>query len=235
VVFRERFRDGDYSHQPSWSVAEGRFWVDYQLGLRSRVEPYARRKPQNEEQQNSGSASDLFGAVMREVLRPKEGGAREESRRRVRSVPSEIFTRHAIGNAFAIRLRLRTVSDLPARIEFGPYQGDRREHGYRLIYKNRDGGGPAFELVRMQPWGSSVIFALDGAPRLDDGRTHRILWTRDSAGNMKVRLDGKPLFNAGDRGLSGNFQGLAVVNVSGDYGIGAVTVSDVPPVRRPPR
>ncbi len=235
VVFRERFRDGDYSHDPSWSVAEGRFWVDSQLGLRSRVEPYTLKQPRRESQQQSDSASDLLGTVLREMTRPRNGGDREQSRQRVRSRPAEIFTRQAIGGAFAIRLRLRTISDLPARIEFGPYQGDRRKEGYRLVYNNRDGSGAVFELVRMQSWGSSVIFALDGAPRLDDGHTHRILWTRDRAGNMKVRLDDKPLLSAADRGLSGEFQGLTIVNGSGDYGIGAVSVSDIPPMRRPRR
>lgn len=235
VVFRENFQDGDYRHDPSWSVAQGRFWVDARLGLRSRVEPTTAAEPPRSRQGQSDPASDLFGAVLREMMRPGDGGDRKESPRRVRSKPAEIFTRQAIGNAFAVRLRLRTVSDLPARIEFGPYQGDRREEGYRLVYHKRHGGGAVFELVRLQPWGSSVIFTLDGAPRLDDGRTHRILWTRDRVGNMKVRLDGKPLLSAVDRGLSGDFQGLTIVIGSGDYGIGAVSVSDIPPGRRPRR
>ncbi len=238
VVFRDRFRDGDYTYDPSWSVAQGRFWVDARRGLRSRVEPTTARQPHPSRQRQSDSSSDLFGAVLREIMRPGNGGGRQEpqqAQQPVRSTPAEIFTRQAIGNAFAVRLRLRTVSDLPARIEFGPYQGDQRKEGYRLVYDNRDGRGPVFELVRMQPWGSSVIFALDGAPRLDDGRTHRILWTRDRAGNMKIRLDGKPLLSAADRELSGDFQGLTIVNGGGDYGIGAVSVSDIPPERRPRR
>jgi len=233
--FRERFRDGDYSHDPAWSVAEGRFWVDSQLGLRSRVEPFTPKKPQEENRQQSDSASDLFGTVLREITRPKNGGGQDDSPQQVRSMPSEIFTRQAISDAFAVRLRLRTISNLPARIEFGPYRGDQRKEGYRIVYNNREGSGPVFELVRMQPWGSSVVFALEGAPRLDDGRPHGILWTRDRAGNMKVRLDGKPLLSAADRGVRGAFQGLTIVNGSGDYGIGAVTVSDIPPAGQPRR
>jgi hypothetical protein len=235
VVFRERFRDGDYSHDPAWSVAVGRFWVDGQLGLRSRVPPFTRKEPEKKSQQQTDTASDLFGTVLRELTRPKNSARQDSPLQPVRTTPSEIFIPQAIGDAFAVRLRLRTISNLPARIEFGPYRGDRRKEGYRLVYKNREGSGPAFELVRMQPWGSSVVFALDGAPRLDDGRTHRILWTRDRAGNMKVRLDGKSLLNAADRGVRGAFQGLTIVNGSGDYGIAAVTVSDIPPVRRPRR
>jgi hypothetical protein len=52
---------------------------------------------------------------------------------------------------------------------------------------------------------------------------------------MKFRLDGKPLLRTADRGLSVDFQGLAIVNASGDYAIGAISVSDIPPVRRPRR
>ena len=111
--------------------------------------------------------------------------------------------------------------------------------GAGRIAKDRARCQPCFPLrlqgLKLRPWGSSVIFALDGAPRLDDGRTHRILWTRDKAGNMKVRLDGKPLLKAADRGVRGAFQGLTMVNGSGDYGISAVTVSDIPPVHRPRR
>jgi hypothetical protein len=235
VVFRERFQDGDYRYNPSWSVAAGRFWVDSLLGLRTRVTPMARKEPREKSQQQSDVASDLLGTVLRELTRPKNSARRDDSQQQAGSTPSEIFTRQAIGNAFAVRLRLRTVSNLAARIEFGPYRGERRQEGYRLVYNNREGGGPVFELVRMQPWGSSVVFALDRAPRLDDGHVHRILWTRDRAGEMKVRLDGKPLLSAADSGVRGAFQGLTIVNGSGDYGIGAVTVSDIPPEHRPRR
>ncbi|MDX1484815.1 MAG: hypothetical protein R3229_10055, partial [Alphaproteobacteria bacterium] len=166
VVFRERFRDGDYARDPSWVVAVGRFWVDAQLGLRTRVEPFTREQPPAQTQSDS---QDLFGAVLRELARPKGDDQGSQDQRKAPSTPSEIFTNARIGNAFALRLRLRTVTDIPARIEFGPYQGPARKEGYRLVYHNREGSGPVFELVRLRPWGSSVIFALDRAPRLDDG------------------------------------------------------------------
>ncbi len=222
VVLRDRFRDGDYSYDPAWTVAAGRFWVDSRDGLRSRVEPYTRREPQ---QQQSGS-NDLLGTVLRELARPEGGGQAEAEK--VPSTPAVIFTRAAIGNAFAVRLRLQTVTNLPARIEFGPHLGAERNEGYRLVYHNRAQGGPVFELVQQRPWGSSVIFALDRAPRLDDGAVHRILWTRDAGGMMKVQLDGKPLLSARDRGLTRDFEGFTIVNSGGDYAITSVGVSDMP-------
>lgn len=235
VVFRDRFEDGDYTNDPSWSVAAGRFWIDSQLGLRSRVEPFSREESTQERGRQSDSASDLFGSVLREMTRPQDGDRRDDTRRRDRSAPAEIYTRQEIGDAFAVRLRLRTISNLPARIEFGPYQGDRREEGYRIAYSNSDRRGPVFELVRLQPWGSSVVFSVDKAPRLDDGKAHQILWTRDRSGNMTVRLDGKTLLAAPDRGVHGAFQGFAIVNHSGDYAIDTVAVSDIPPPAQPRR
>lgn len=235
VVFRERFEDGDYINDPSWSVVEGRFWVDRQLGLRSRVEPFTRKEPKRESQQQSDSAADLFGSVLREIARPETGDSQDGSQEKVPSAASEIYTRQPIGEAFAVRVRLRTISDLPARIEFGPFQGDRREGGYRIAYNNPVGGAPVFELVRVQPWGSSVVFSLDNSPRLDDGRAHQILWTRDGSGNMTVQVDGKRLLTAPDKGVRGNFQGLTIVNRSGDYAIDTVAVSDIPPPRMPRR
>lgn len=228
VVFQERFKDGDYTYNPAWTVAQGRFWVDSRLGLRTTVEPFERPTETSRPQQQSDT-TDIFGAVLREMTRPREGEAdsRREPERRVASTPSEIFTRGTIANGFALRLRLRTLSNLPARFEVGPYQGEDRKGGYRLIYHNRN-GATVIELVRMRPWGSSVVYTQEKAPMLDDGNSHVVLWTRDRGGNMKVTIDRKPLFSVADSGLSGNFQGLTIVNGGGDYGIAAVTVTDAP-------
>jgi len=228
VVFRERFRDGDYTRDPAWWVGHGRFWVDGQLGLRTMVEPFDRPKEKPQPQQKSES-TDLFGAVMRELTRPQGGEAesRRETERRVPSTPSEIYTRGTIANAFALRLRLKTLSNLPARLEVGPYQGRDRKEGYRLIYYNRN-GATVIEMVRMRPWGSSVVYTQQKAPILDDGRSHVVQWTRDRAGNMKVSVDQKLLFSVADTGLSGDFQGLTIINGGGDFGIAAVSVTDAP-------
>lgn len=235
TVFRDRFRDGDYNRDPVWSVAQGRFWVDRDLGLRSVVEPAAQgsgaAQPQDSQQQGqSDSTMDLFGTVLREMTRPPEdrerSGAQPAPAEPGPTAPAEIFISRTIGNAFALRLEFRTLSEMPARLEVGPYQGDARGEGYRLVYVNR--GGPAMEIVRLRPWGSSVVHALDQAPRLDDGDRHRILWTRDAEGNMKVSIDGKPLIATLDRGLDGPFQGVTIVNGGGDYGFALVSVSEVP-------
>jgi hypothetical protein len=234
VVFRERFRDGDYTRDPAWRVGHGQFWVDGQLGLRTTVEPFERPKEKPQPQQKSKSI-DLFGAVMREMTRPQGGEtqSRQQPERRVASTPSEIYTRGTIANGFALKLRLKTVSNLPARFEVGPYQGQDRKEGYRLIYYNRK-GATVIEMVRMRPWGSSVVYTQQKAPILDDGRSHVVQWTRDKGGNMKVSVDGKPLFSVADTGISGNFQGLTIVNGGGDYGIAAVSVTDAPKAS-PPR
>lgn len=228
VVFREMFQDGDYTRNPSWSVAQGQFWVDGQLGLRTTVEPFERPKETSQPKRQQES-TDLFGTVLRELTRPREGEteSRRQPERRVPSTPSEIFTRGTIANAFALSLRFRTVSNLPARIEVGPYQGETRKGGYRLIYYNRS-GARVIELVRMRPWGSSVVYSHEKAPMLDDGNSHVVLWTRDKGGNMKVSIDRKPLFSVVDSGLSGVFQGFTIVNGGGDYGIAAVTMTDAP-------
>ena len=89
VVFRERFKDGDYTRDPSWWVGHGRFWVDGQLGLRTTVEPFERPKETSQPQQKSES-TDLFGSVLREMTRPQGGETqtRREPERRVPSTPS---------------------------------------------------------------------------------------------------------------------------------------------------
>jgi hypothetical protein len=228
MVFRERFRDGDYTRDPAWWVGHGEFSVDQQLGLRTRVEPFERQAETRQPEKKSES-NDLFGAVLREMTRSNENeaNANRQPERRVASTPAEIYTRGSIGNAFALRMRLRTLSSLPARLEFGPYQGETRKEGYRLIYYNRS-GARVIELARLRPWGSSVIHTLQKAPALDDGKTHAILWTRDRRGKMVVRIDGKPLIKATDKALSGAFKGITIINGGGDYGIAMVGVTDMP-------
>ena len=234
VVLDETFADGDYTHNPSWTVASGRFWIDRQLGLRSVVEaapPAAAAgggQPSQESTQRD-PALDLFGAVLRGMTQPRdgtEGGSGTSAGAQAGPAAAEIHTAQPFANAFAVTVRLRTLRAMPSRLEIAAYQGADRAVGYRLRYGND--GRPTLELARRTAYGTSTIyFAAEGVPPIDDGNPHEILWTRDSRGNMAIGIDGAALVRADDRGLGDSFHGLALVNGAGDYAVSRVMVRDI--------
>ena len=59
---------------------------------------------------------------------------------------------------------------------------------------------------------------------LEDRSPHTLQWTRDTDGYMQVNVDGQEVLRVADRGLSGNFDGLLIVNRGGNYGIKSVRV-----------
>ena len=64
----------------------------------------------------------------------------------------------------------------------------------------------------------------EGRLDLEDGRLHVIEWTRRLDGAMTVTLDGKAMIQAADARLRDPFDGVAFLNLGGDYAVRAVTV-----------
>jgi len=130
---------------------------------------------------------------------------------------AEISTPVALGNAFAVRVRLLARDRSPAnsRIEFGPYRGSDRDWGYRLVYS--PGSRPSLEIVRLSPGRPAVVERYDGATGLEDGGARQVELRRDRDGAMQVLVDGKELIRTVDRGLNDFFDGFTIVNGGGEY------------------
>jgi hypothetical protein len=221
-LIQDDFRDGDFSHNPSWSVAEGKFYIDYSGGLRNRITPAPAPAPSASEPKKSEEdvAQAILGGFLDQVT-----GTKEQQQEPTAPPPAaeraEIYLARTITNAFALKLSLASLVS-PGRLEFGVYQGGDRETGYRLVYN--PGGVPAIELVRTSSRGSSVIELYDEPLALEDNNDHVVEWTRHPGGEMAVSIDDRELFKVLDRAFKDPFHGFTIINTGGDFSIGEIAL-----------
>ncbi len=209
LALADDFHDGNFTADPAWTVTAGRYWVEGGWGLRSKVDPAATQPQQRQEKLSDRDAAlALLGTILGQAAGQGDGGGSAATG----AAAAAIHTGVRITNAFAIEIELSSWLG-QGRLEFGPYQGADRGSGYRLAYTP----GGALELLRVSPWGSSVIERVAGPVTLEDKKAHRIEWTRRPDGAMAVSLDGKTLFTAVDRGFTDPFDGFLMINRGGDY------------------
>ncbi len=251
-IFYDDFRDGDFTRGVPWTVADGEFWVDSLAGLRSIVDlappPVAQPEPPPPpapaQRPPPGISEEFFRIILQELggyggteqpppsgppaQQPGYGGAYGGGYGYGPPPPpprAEIYTAGVLPNAFAIDLLLSARGEGRA-FAFGPYQGPARDSGYRLVYspdaRNR------LELRRVFGPAVNVVQFYTGDLDLADGRDHRIEWTRDTDGNMRVLVDGEMLIETFDRGVTGDFDGIALVNEGGDYAVRRIAVYAIP-------
>lgn len=217
------FADGNFTTNPAWTVSRGDFRVVRGLGLQTsgRGDAVASPGPADGVSGSGGPSviEGILGGILKGVF---ERGPSTQFR--ANTVAAEISTPVAIGNAFAVRVRMASRERNPSgsRIEFGPFRGSDRDWGYRLAHN--PGQKPGWELVRLSPGGrSSIIEKLDGSAGFDDGKVRNVEWRRDRDGNMQVLVDGTELFRAVDRGAD-IFDGFTIVNSGGEYNFERIEV-----------
>ncbi|MEE8516426.1 MAG: hypothetical protein V3T02_07295 [Alphaproteobacteria bacterium] len=212
-LLNDDFRDGDYWNNPAWTVADGRFEVEWGVGLRSVVK--RRKRKRHREQRRE---SDDLAAILGTILSQDQGQRQPRDRRRRKA---EIFRTVRITNPFAISVEINSRAK-GGRFSFGPYSGDDRKAGYRLVYVA--GSKPRLELRRLSEFGAAVIEARELKRGLEDQKTHLLEWTRHRDGEMVVVLDGESMLSVSDRSHKGAFDGFTMVNLGGDYGVRSVRV-----------
>jgi hypothetical protein len=213
------FRDGDYAYDPRWFVKHGEFRVVRGAGLRSYFDPSTSGMYRTSDRRSDSPALELLGELLL--------GARE---RAVGETPSsstseaEIFTRVGITKAFALKLQLniKNYVDRKSRLEFGPFQGEDRNSGYRLAYES--GRTPSLSLLRFGPNRSAVIEMVDQGIVVDDGVPHTLEWRRNNDGEMVVLLDNKEIMRTVDRAHDDPFDGFAVINKGGEFELKQVSI-----------
>lgn len=213
LLLHDAFRDGDYTRDPTWTVATGRFSAESGTGLRTVHE--ARRPLAEARQQDLPTA--ILGAILGEINRSRDQEVPVDS-----PDLAEIYAVQTISNAFAIQLEL-TVRQASGPLLFGPYQGSDRSSGYHLVYTPDVERG--LHLVKLTGSGSSIIESVDQQFSLN--RQYAIQWTRDTRGAMIVSLDGNEVFRVNDRNFTDPFDGLTLINKGGDYTIREVTIHGI--------
>lgn len=222
VLLNDAFRDGDYTRNPRWTVAAGEFWVESGLGLRSVLESPQPPAEARQEAPPPDLPQAIIGAILEQALRSQTGEAPSQEAPAGPPEYAEIYVDQTMTNAFAIQLEF-IPRQILGPVVFGPYQGRERAIGYRLAYTPDSTRG--LQLLRVTRSGSSVIESADQRFRPD--RQYALQWTRSSAGEMVVSIDGKELFRTVDRSFADPFDGFTLINRGGDYALREITIYGV--------
>lgn len=225
IILSDDFSDGDFTQNPVWSVSQGKFFIERGYGLRGSGAASSSESSSGGQQpkRSEDVAVQLFGAILNQALGGGQSGNSANSGQQSATTDKRavISTATRITNAFAMRLQFTSWKN-EGQLEIGPYQGESRAAGYRLVY--RSGGTPSLELRRTSGQGSSVLGTARATLRLEDQKPHQIEWTRDSFGKMVVRVDGKDVLQADDRGYRDPFDGFQLINAGGDYILSRITI-----------
>lgn len=211
VALQDDFSDGDYRRNPPWTVLSGDFEVD-ENGLRSIVE--TRQSTARESRDLRSDSPEEIGLAMLALILEQTGNAGQDEVP-VPVEPARIFVNAPVDNAFRMELDVAS-RQRPGSLELGVFQGNRPNGtGYRLVYT--PGSRPGLSLVRLISGSAEVVARHEASLDLEDGRSHRIVWTRDEDGQMQVRVDDQRLLRVQDNGLRDPFQGFVLANQGGDY------------------
>lgn len=213
------FRDGDYTSNPRWVVSSGDFWVSRGSGLRSVFDPPPPQSRRASDRRGDSLAMDLLEGIL-SGGREREGGEPQTTSKQ----GAEIYTRLSMSNAFAIKVQLnsRRYAERSSRLEFGPYMGDERNWGYRLVYES--GKNMSLTLSRFAPGRSAVIEAYERGIELEDGNPHTIEWRRGHDGEMVVLLDDHEIIRTVDRAYGDSFDGFGIINKGGDFELKQISI-----------
>jgi hypothetical protein len=219
ALLYDDFHDGDFTYDPRWIVKHGEFRVVRGAGLRSYFDPSASGMYRTSDRRSDSPALELLGGLLL--------GGRERAVGEIQSgskSEAEIFTRVGITKAFALKLQLniKNYVDRNTRLEFGPFQGEERNSGYRLAYES--GRTPSLSLLRFESNRSAVIEMVDQGIVLEDGNPHTIEWRRGNDGEMVVLLDNKEVMQTVDRAHDDPFDGFAVINNGGEFELKQVSI-----------
>lgn len=214
LLVEDAFRDGNFTRNPAWRVIAGEFWIGRGEGLRTQVLPPRTASNQASNGQQLGIA--LLGALL---------GQQSQSRGQDRpSKAAVIALPRSISGSFALELTLLSGTRSGA-VEFGVYRGENGDRSLRLIY--HPGAQKSLQLVRLRGSERQELAAHNQTLNLEDNRSHTVLWTRDSSGQMVIKLDGKQLLRVAgrqNRRRNRNFDGFFMTNSGGNYGLQSVRI-----------
>ncbi|MEX2523411.1 MAG: hypothetical protein WD750_00490 [Gammaproteobacteria bacterium] len=213
----ETFRDGDYTHNPAWVVDAGQFQVIRGVGLRSQETIQTTPESAVDENRSRDAVSRILDILLQGT---DEQPVQQETT--ARSEAASIHIKMAISNSFLIEVDVSSLAgNGDSGFSFGPYQGDRRDTGYLLVY--RGGTKPAIELHRYTYGRNAIVEIRENVPLFDD-RLHTLTWQRRNDGEMTVLLDGSKLFTTSDRGLRDPFSGFTLMIEAGQFAFSRVRI-----------
>ena len=200
-IFSDNFSDHDYTSNPAWKASAGTWDVDVggsNYGLVSKVRP------------QKLNINNVLGAL----LSNQQSNSQNQF--------ASIYTPVKIPNAFALKVTL-TSKDKQGALNLGAYQGASGSTLYRMVYQ--PGATPGIAIQKVTSAGAVTLGSYNSLVSLEDGKPHTLLFTRDAAGKMSVKLDEKEVATATDTSIKGDMAGLLFINSGGAYYMREVTVT----------
>lgn len=167
-------------------------------------------------------AAQLFGQILGQVLNKSAASSGGSTASGAPASEAVIVAPAAIPNAFSLETEFSSWKG-EGRLLIGIYQGryaGALTPGYRLAYTP----GGAFEVQRVSSRGVRTVETAAAPYPLEDKKIHRIVWSRNGEGRIKLRVDDADIMDTADRGFRDAFDTVALVNTGGDYIIKRVTV-----------
>lgn len=218
-----------------WKVVTGEFLIDWRHGMRSVVKPTLKVQPKPQAQPRQPAKEDATSQLLGGFLKQALGVKEEEPQRKEPVAPeteiveAKVIAPVRITNSFAIEMEITSRPlDGTAKggLEWGLYQGPTAIAGYWLAYSpDAAPGSPSLELIRRSSRGGSATLEYYDKPLdLADNAAHKLMWTRDAAGLMKIKVDGRQFIAVTDRSFRDPFSGVAIVNKGGDYAVRRIKI-----------
>ena len=216
VFLYEDFADRNYTKDPTWVVKSGRFRITPDNRLWSQVSVIRQKSPPPSQEE------DPLGLLLKEIIRStkKEKGDKLTTPVQKKSV---VQTLVRIGPAFEVDLSFVSQSTW-GDMEIVLLGGDPPVHRYRLIYHAASSRKRPIEIIRERGSRRYIIESATRYPVLDDGSLHRLQWTRDGQGHMRVLVDGKEVLSTIELFYRDDFAGLQLINRGGTYEWGPIRV-----------
>jgi len=217
LVLGDSFSDGEFTSHPTWTVTRGAYWVDGKWGLRNRVAGTESAGSNESKDLRGGQlAAAIIGGLISKAT-GKQGGTASASA--AAETGNAIHTLQPVANAFSVQLALSSLAT-PGHFAVDMFQGSNRATGYSIRYV----AGDPLQLVRYSDTSVSILDTSAKPVVLEDGKVHRLEWTRGADGAMTVTIDEAEVVRATDRGFRDPFDGVQLSNHEGDFVIGRVSV-----------
>jgi hypothetical protein len=209
-ILSEDFRDGDFTRNPVWTIAQGEFYMARGGGLLSEASgaPAIRT---GQPTRNRDVVAGILGRILEEALDDDDDDGQQTSQSRPAET-GEIYLPVSITPAFAITAEV-IAAEAKERFDLSVYMGGDRQTRYRLSLVP----GAGVELLRESNRGASIIDSRRDPSILTLNEAQLVVWRRSADGLMTVEVNGQTLLEVTDRAFRDSFSGFALTNRGGAY------------------